>query len=376
VSDLSIDALNEPARIAALRTTGLLDSAPEEAFDRLTRLVCRVLDAPVALVSLVDRDRQFFKSQHGLPEPVATERQTALSHSFCQHVVRRGAPLIVTDARADVRVRDNLAVRDLSVVAYLGTPLVTPEGHVLGSLCVLDSRPRDWSEADRQTLGDFAAVVMSEIALREEITRRERSEDQLELVNRELAHRIKNIFTVVQSLLAMAARRDVGARSFVEAVSGRLSALAKAYTLFAQGPSDGQRSLQFHSFGALVARLLEAYPGDQWTITGDDLPIGPASATALALIFHELATNAVKYGALSVAEGHVSVEARRVGEEALLVWRERGGPSVAGPPAAKGFGALLAERSVSGQLAGTLQQDWATDGLRVELRVPLGRLRS
>ena len=89
------EVVQDETRLDALRRTGLLDTPPEEVFDRLTRLVRRLLGAPVVLVSLVDADRQFFKSALGLPEPWATRRETPLSHSFCQHVVATGAPLAV-----------------------------------------------------------------------------------------------------------------------------------------------------------------------------------------------------------------------------------------------------------------------------------------
>src|SRR5688500_4721081 len=93
--------LNDQERLAALRRTGLMDGAPEERFDRLTRLAARTLRVPVALVSLVDDNRQFFKSCVGLTEPWASMRQTPLTHSFCQHAVMTGRPLIINDARAD-----------------------------------------------------------------------------------------------------------------------------------------------------------------------------------------------------------------------------------------------------------------------------------
>ena len=118
--------LNDPARIAALRATGMLDSPPERAFDRLAGVARRVLGAPVCLVSLVEIDRQFFKSCVGLPEPWATRRETPLSHSFCQHVVGAGEPLVVEDAREHALLRDNLAIREMNVIAYLGIPRVTP----------------------------------------------------------------------------------------------------------------------------------------------------------------------------------------------------------------------------------------------------------
>ena len=153
-------------RLEALRRTGLLDSPAEERFDRLTRLASRLLGVPVALVSLVDEDRQFFKSCFGLPEPWASRRETPLSHSFCQHVVIHEEPLIVEDAREHPLVRDNLAIADLGVVAYAGIPLTTTDGRVLGSFCAIDTRPRKWTEDEIQALRDLAGAVCTEIELR------------------------------------------------------------------------------------------------------------------------------------------------------------------------------------------------------------------
>jgi signal transduction histidine kinase len=165
ISPLS-EALNNPKRLEALHATALLDSPTEEAFDRLTRLASNLLEAPVSLVTLVDRDRQFFKSQFGLPEPIATGRQTPLSHAICQHVVGTGSPLVVADARDHPLLRQNLAVRDLRVVAYLGIPLTSPEGEVLGTLCTMDARVREWSKREVAILQDLAFSVMTEIELR------------------------------------------------------------------------------------------------------------------------------------------------------------------------------------------------------------------
>ena len=156
----------DPARLASLRATGLLDSPPEKAFDDLTELVGRLLDTPVSLVSLVDSDRQFFKSSCGLGEPWASKRETPLSHSFCKHVVAANEPLIVPDARQHAVVRKNLAIRDLGVIAYLGVPLCTPDGNVIGSLCAVDGNAREWSDEHLSTLSVLAEAVMNEIAVR------------------------------------------------------------------------------------------------------------------------------------------------------------------------------------------------------------------
>ena len=158
--------LADPARLEALRQAAVLDTPPEPSFDRLASLAARLLRAPVALVSLVDTERQFFKSCLGLPEPLNTLRQTPLSHSFCRHVVTSGEPLVVEDARLHAVLKDNLAIRDLGIIAYAGIPLRTASGHVLGSFCVTDTRPRRWSDEDLDTLRTLAASVVTELELR------------------------------------------------------------------------------------------------------------------------------------------------------------------------------------------------------------------
>ncbi len=161
------DAVRHGPRLRALRRSGLLGTPPEEAFDRLVRLVSRVLRVPVALVSLVDADRQFFKAAVGLPEPWASRRGTPLTHSFCQHVVASGAPFAVGDARAHPVVRDNRAVGDLGVVAYLGMPIASRDGHPIGALCAIDTAPRGWTAEEADTLRDLAHLATDEVALRE-----------------------------------------------------------------------------------------------------------------------------------------------------------------------------------------------------------------
>lgn len=156
------DVLWDPERLAALADSGLLDSPPEAALDRFTRLVAEVLDVPVALFTLVTPDRQVLKSSVG----VGGLRETPLTHSFCRHVVDDGAPLEVVDARAHPRVQDNPAIEDYGVVAYLGMPLTTPRGERLGALCAIDHQPRQWTGRDHGVLEDLAAALMGELELR------------------------------------------------------------------------------------------------------------------------------------------------------------------------------------------------------------------
>ena len=157
MSDLLRDAL----RLDALRRSELMDSEPEEVFDRLTRLATKLLGTPVATMTLVDDTRQYFKSSVG-----TAVNQTPLSHSFCQHVVTGGAPLVVTDARRDPRVTDNAAIEDLDVIAYCGVPLTDADGHTLGSFCAIEHGPREWTEIEIEILTELAHNIMTELDLR------------------------------------------------------------------------------------------------------------------------------------------------------------------------------------------------------------------
>lgn len=200
--------VRDPARLAALRQTALLDSPTEEAFDRLTRLAVRLLGAPVALVSLVDADRQFFKSAVGLPERYASARQTPLSHSFCKHTVVSQKPLIVPDARHHALVKDNDAIRDIGVEAYAGFPLTTAGGDTLGAFCVIDTHPREWSLEEYEALHDLTALVMAEIELRTTLRQRDELAAQVAALAQENTRREQEKAAIQQEKAALQAVQE------------------------------------------------------------------------------------------------------------------------------------------------------------------------
>jgi signal transduction histidine kinase len=155
------------ARIAALRSSGLLDTPREPAFDRLTAFVSAALKVPVTLMTLIDTERQYFKSAFGLPDPLSTMRETPLSYSFCKHVTSSGKTFLVEDARSHPLVKDNLAVSEFGLVAYAGVPLCDASGYTLGALCAIDTQPRSWSPEEIELLRALAAQVMTEMELRD-----------------------------------------------------------------------------------------------------------------------------------------------------------------------------------------------------------------
>ena len=173
------ETLGDPARMAALEESALLDTPPEESFDRLTRLAARLLGAQAALVSLVDTERQFFKSQAGLGEPWASARQTRLSHSFCQWVVAGNEQLVVADATEHPVLKKNLAVKDMGVIAYAGVPLSGRGGQPIGSFCAVHPQARAWSDDDLATLRNLGQVSEAYAAL-EQARRRQQEGGSLE----------------------------------------------------------------------------------------------------------------------------------------------------------------------------------------------------
>jgi diguanylate cyclase (GGDEF)-like protein len=160
----------------------LMDTEPEEAFDRLTRLAARAVGAPVALLSLVDDRRQFFKSVSLAPGTKTLPKETPLTHSLCRHVVADRAPLVVGDLRAHEAFHDHPALAALDGVAYAGVPIFDDAGHALGALCVIDSEPHAFSEDDLSMLRDLAAATMTELSLRAKMRAQARSEAQFRAI--------------------------------------------------------------------------------------------------------------------------------------------------------------------------------------------------
>jgi hypothetical protein len=157
---------DEEARLSALDELRLLDTEAEPVFDRITAKLARVFEVPVALITLVDRDRQFFKSQVGLPEVLARARQTPRNVSACGHVVAKNQVMVIEDLARDRRFANNPLFKEHGIRFYAGVPLLAPNGQPIGSLCLMDLKPRQLSEREKRLLVEYANDVMEEIAKR------------------------------------------------------------------------------------------------------------------------------------------------------------------------------------------------------------------
>jgi GAF domain-containing protein len=249
-------------RLASLSHTGL-DAVPDETFDRFASMVRAVLNVPVALVSLVGQDRQFFPGACGLGDPWQQERQTPLSHSFCQHVVATAEPLVVIDARTDERVRGNLAIEDLQVVGYAGMPLTDADGQVLGSLCAIDHSPRNWTGAELSLLADLAAACSDSLRLRIAAYHAKRDQERAQA-----AYHRSRVLLEAATALADADSVDTIVDTVRGLVTGMLDPAYVGVSLLAAGKSIALASV----------RLLPPQVADRWA----HYPTGAATPSAMA----------------------------------------------------------------------------------------------
>jgi two-component sensor histidine kinase len=210
-----------------------------------------------------------------------------------------------------------------------------------------------------------------------DVTEHKQAEDAREMLAGEMSHRVKNLFAIASSLTAIAARSAATTTEMARDLTQRLTALAGAHELIRRDAAHGGHKAAL--LGDLFAVFLAPYDnngivGDRIRVSLPEVRVGETSATTLALIVHELATNSVKYGSLSVSDGSLHVSCSEHNGEIAIVWTEQGGPPVYAPTGPGGFGSKLVSKSVSGQLSGSIAFDWPTEGVVVTLRLNKARL--
>jgi len=475
------DGMSDAARARILASYGL-DSVPEDpALSDIARFAAQLCDARVALVNIVEPERQRFIGRQGIDQPEAA----ASPASFCVHTMRQAEPVVVADAQADPRFAENSFVAQSPHLRfYAGVPLVSEEGVPLGALCVTDPapRPEGLTELQRTGLEVLARAAMGlltarrhGLAARREVEERERqfrtladsipaiawsadaqgnfdyfnpqmvkftgqSDDtsgsafhpddwkradaawkrslasgetyQIEhrlrrhdgeyrwmisravpvrdaegeivrwfgtavdihdvyamsesrdLLAKELSHRIKNIFAVVAGLVSLSARSKPEHKPFADELTDTIRALGRAHD-FVRAAEGTERD----SLHGLLRELFAPYGAGEAArvrIAGHDCTVSARATTPLALVFHELATNSAKYGALGKPGGHVDLVLEDAGENIRLIWTEHGGKTPRGAPK-PGFGSRLVEMSITGQLGGSWDRRFEPGGMVAEL---------
>jgi two-component sensor histidine kinase len=234
-----------------------------------------------------------------------------------------------------------------------------------------------WVEARGECLSGEDGRPSRFVGVVVDITSQKNAQERQRLLAREADHRVKNIFANFHSMISLSARSARTPKEMAEALRGRLDALLRAKDLIRPGIMGTEHESKHTTMDALVRTVLQPYEDGspaRIILNGPDVPVGAKAVTGLALALHETATNAVKYGALSRPSGSIRVTWGASGDDLLLEWDETGGPLIDGAPLARGFGSILTERSVAGELGGKIEHDWQRNGLRLKLSVPLERL--
>ncbi len=369
------EAWNEKDRLAALRRYAILDTPPEPDFDDIVRLAAQACEAPIALISLVDDRRQWFKAEIGLGI-----RETSLVESMCAKAILGPGLLIVPDTVKDPRFDDNPLVQGKPHLRfYAGARLDTPEGLPLGALCVLDTVPRDgMTEEQKFTLTALARQVMAQLELRRAIAERDealianqRAEQRQALLVRELHHRIRNTLALVQSLLGSTARSTSSIGEFYHAFSRRIASLAKTQTLLTE---DYWQMASLREMLEHELHLCVGQGSKRVILDGPPLDLAADLAIPVGMALHELASNARRHGALSVPQGRVEVTwslKQAEGQRKLLLeWAERDGPPVQ-TPQQRGFGSTLLERVLAMQANAEVSIAYNKEGLTFRMEAPL-----
>jgi two-component sensor histidine kinase len=257
------------------------------------------------------------------------------------------------------------------------TPLPIAHGRPLGTLWVVAEWEGHFDRGHARALQELASFVGVALAMQRDKQRLQEAVKQQELLTAEMSHRVKNLFSIVDAMIRGSKREAASAEDMAAILSGRLHALATAHALVHRSLSPGPLLPPTASLKAVANAILkpyETFDADRFLVAGPDVGLGTRTTTGLALVLHELASNAAKYGALARDEGRISVTWQQKGGMLTLEWRESGGPEVRAEPGQEGFGSTLARNTITRQLDGTFILDWRREGLVAELQLPLAKL--
>lgn len=346
---------NERKRLQVLESYDILDSNPEQDFDHLTDVACRFFDVPIALVSLIDDERQWFKSCVGLET-----RETDRSIAFCNYAISEPDLLIVEDTTEDDRFRDNpLVTGEEHIRFYAGIPLVNDEGYALGTFCILDREPRTLDDEQIEMLEIFGSETMAQLEKRRKRKQLEEALEEKQLLYDELHHRVKNNLQVIQSLLRMQSRQfeDEEFKRTLKRTEDRVGSLAMVHEQI-QDMFEGDDEVRAEKY---IHDLLQSIiPGGGMenvtlNIDVEEFRLSQDLIGQVGLILNELVHNSIEHGIPDDDEGTITVKTRSDGATVTLTVIDdgRGFPENG---AGEGLGTTLVDSLVQNRLDGTIER--------------------
>lgn len=290
VADQDIIPKTEQARIAAVKRYDILDTPADGEFDRITAIAARRFKVPIAIISIVDEDRIWFKSRQGL-----AVNQVGRDPGLCASAILNDVPHVLTDAKNDARALANpLVAGEFGLRFYAGVPLQTRDGHNLGTLCVIDKQPRTFTQDEIDELCDLASIVMDQLEFRLEARR---ALTQAHLLSQEIDHRVMNSLGFISSLLQLQ-QREASTPEIAEQLedaSNRVAAIARVHRHFHLAPDVESTPAIPYLRG--LSEDISGFMEVPIAVEGEDGPLPTTAIQSIGLILNELVTNATKSGA-------------------------------------------------------------------------------
>src|SRR5215831_15614060 len=264
------------------------------------------------------------------------------------------------------------------ITEALNHALSTGEKYVQEYRLLKDGTIR-WVEARGECLYDGNGKPSRFVGVVVDITNQKEAQERQRLLAWEANHRVKNLIAIFRGIISLSARSARTPQEMAQSLRGRLDALMRAKDLIRPGIMGTEAHIERTTVDAIVRTVLQPYDDgtsrERIVVSGPDVAVGAKAVTSLALALHETATNAAKYGALSEPNGAIRIKWETQGGDFHLEWEETGGPEIVAPPQAGGFGSVLTERSIAGQLGGKIEYDWRRNGLKLKVIVPIDHLR-
>lgn len=363
---------------AILDLAATMADNPAEVLPRFVSLAMEMTGSTSAGLSLyeTDNDAPVFRWRHlhGLLAPFENAT-TPRDDSPCGVTLDQNRTVL---AHHPEQIYDWISAENLIIPEVLLQPLYIGSTEPLGTLWVVAPEEGYFDPGHARITAELAGFAGQALKMIRAEERLQSALSDQEMLTMEMSHRLKNLFAVTDGMIRGSARAAESVQAMADSLSGRLHALASAHALVRrQAPRAGD-SARHTDLNDLIGAIVEVHDpeGSRFALQGESVVCGDQATTALALVVHELATNATKYGALSGPAGRVAVHWSMDGENLSLTWVEQGGPPLRGTPGRKGFGTALIARTIEGQLRGRLDLDWTSDGLRMRASIPQARLQS
>lgn len=333
---------------------------PSEMLPKLVKVALEICGAASAGVSVLEGDEFRWLGLTGSLQSFEGAK-TPRNDSPCGICLDRDAPILMEHPE---RIYSWIAEADIRVPEVLLVPLRAPEGEQVGTLWIVSDDKGHFDSEHARTISELATFTGMALHMMRTEERLTRALEEKQLVVGEMSHRVKNMYAVAAGIVKMSARKASSAHDMSETVIARLAALGRAHGLAESAAANGV------SLSALLESVLEPYSNRE--ISGPPLHLGERAIASLAMTFHELATNALKYGALGTPGGRVTISWTSDGQNATILWKEKNGPPP-GSAAPQGFGSLLIRSSIA-SLGGTISMSWPQTGLELTIGLPLDLL--